>query len=145
MKRLLALVLSFISLSTFAAGSGAVEKFITFLPLGTYDGATDKNEKCHVVVEEVNFPKKDIQVTISNTNREIKKLIEENSQFGFKDYKREFVQTERKFLGDDEYNYVERIVRTVSAGDKKQYVVVSYSVAVNTKTNTEIAECVVDL
>lgn len=145
MKILLALVLTFVSLSSFAKSSGAVDKFTSFLPVGEYSGVNDQGVSCQVSVGEVNYPKKDIQVRVVVGNTDLTKLIEDGSEFGYKDYKREFVQTDRNQVGSDDVNYVERIVRTVSAGDKKQYVVVSYSVVMNTDRNDEAAECIVDL
>lgn len=142
MKFLLVLALSLVASNSFA---GAVEKFTSFVPVGAYIGSNENVGTCFVTVDEVNFPKKDIQVTVLVGNLELKKLIESGSHYGYKDFKKEFVQTERSLVSADESNYVERIIRTVSAGDKKQYVVVSYSTVVNRETHTETAECVIDL
>lgn len=142
MKILLVLALSLVTSNSFA---GAVETFTSFIPVGAYVGNNEDVGTCFVTVDEVNFPKKDIQVTVLVGNLGLKKLIESDSSYAHKDYKKEFIQTERKLVSADESNYVERIIRTVSAGDKKQYVVVSYSTVVNRERHTETAECVIDL
>lgn len=145
MKILVVLTLSFLCFSNFASAMSVVDKLTSYLPEGFYEGRNDQGEFCSVQVSAVNFPKKDIQVRVMTSKSDLTKLVEENSQAGYKDYKREFIQTETSVLGSDDTQYVERILRTVSAGDKKQYVVVSYSVVNNTDRQTEEASCVVDL
>lgn len=147
MKILLALVLSLSAVCAFAADLDvkATEKFTSYLPLGYYHGKNDQGEACMVYVAEVNYPKKDLQVRVVTESSDLTKLIEENSLFGYKDYKKEFVQTERSLIGADVYNYVERVVRTTIADTKKLYVVVGYSVVVNRSRDEEVAECIVDL
>lgn len=146
MKILLALVLSFAAVSAFADGVGstATEKITSYLPVGYYEGKNDQGANCTVLVSEVNYPDKDIQVRVMDGTLDLAKLIEENSAFGYKDYKKEFVQVERNLIGNDSYNYVERVLRTVLAGDRKLYVVVSYSLVINRNRDTQTAECVVN-
>ncbi len=150
MKFLLVLALTFASVSSYA--SNAVDKFTSYLPIGYYSGVNDQGTACTVSVAEVNYPKKDIQIRVVVGNSDLTKLIEEDSLYRSsycnkedRNCKREFVLTDRNLIGSDDMSYVESIIRTVSTGDKKQYVVVSYSVVVNTEANTEIAECIVDL
>lgn len=147
MKTLLVLVLILGSFSTFAfeGKTSAADKLTSYLPLGTYTGQTDDGVACGVYVSEANFPKKDIQVRVVSGKSDLTNLIEENSVYSYKDYKKEFIQTERSLIGVGETNYVERIIRTVNAGEGKQYVVVSYSVVLNRSRDTQTAECVVDL
>lgn len=128
----------------FDAKVEATNKLTTYLPVGFYIGKNDQGESCSVLVREVNFPKKDIQVTVYINSLTLTKLIEEDSEFAYKDYKKEFVQTERSLVGIDVYNYVERILRTVSVSSRKLYVVVSYSLVINRASNTQVAECVVN-
>lgn len=147
MKVLLALVLS---LGAFAINAGeleatATEKLTSYLPSGYYLGRNDQNEFCSVTVSEVNYPKKDVQVRVVAGAVDLTKLVEENSEFGYKDHKKEFIQTERSLVGVEVYNYVERIIRTVDAGEGKLYVLVSYSVVINRSSNTDVAECVINL
>lgn len=146
MKILLALVLSLglFSASADEAIPTATEKLASYLPVGYYSGKTDLGEKCNVFVTEVNYPKKDIQVRVISGDIDLTKLVAENSEFGYKDYKKEFVQTERSLIGVDVYNYVERILRTTIAGDNKLYVVVSYSVVINRSRDNQVAECVIN-
>ncbi len=141
MKFLLATAISFVSLSSFACG---VEQLASYLPVGTYSGVNDQGVACQVYVKEVNYPKKDLQVRVVAGGIDLSKLVQEGS-VGRCRGAREFDLTERSLVGSDDSNYVERIIRTVSAGDNKQYVVVSYSTIMNTDRNDQIAECVVDL
>lgn len=145
MKVLMALTLSFLCLSSFAKSVSAVDKLTSYLPVGFYEGRNDRGEFCSVLVTEVNFPKHDITVRVMNPKADLTKLVEENSLAGYKDYKREFVQTETNVIGSDETQYVERILRTVMTGSNKQYVVVSWSLVSNRDRQTETADCVVDV
>ena len=119
MKILLALVLSLGALSVFAVGPTAPEKLTSYLPLGSYLGQNDQGEGCQVFVSDVNYPKKDVQVTVMNNVSRLSKLIEEDSQFGYKDYKKEFIQSDRSLIGTDIYSYVERVIRTTVVKAKK--------------------------
>ncbi|RPJ75633.1 MAG: hypothetical protein EHM20_08625 [Alphaproteobacteria bacterium] len=145
MKILLAFVLSLLAINVWAYEGKleATQKLTSYLPVGFYAGENDHGESCSVLVNEVNFPKKDIQVSVIVDSLNLTKLIEEDSEFGFKDYKKEFVQTERSLVGVDVYNYIERILRTVQVGKDKLYVVVSYSTVINRSSNTRVAECVI--
>lgn len=145
MRIILAALLSLVVFSSLANAGDAVGRFTSYLPIGSYSGVNDQGVSCNVTVEEVNYPDKAISVRVVAGETDLSKLIEANSIFGYKDFKREFVQTSREQVGSDSTNYVERIVRTVSAGDHKQYVVVSYSTIMNTDRNDQIAECVVNL
>jgi hypothetical protein len=146
MKTFLFLIASLTTTSSFAVSSGAVEKFISFVPVGNYVGTRDSGEFCQVMIENVNFPKNDLQVKIINVDLELTKLIEEDSSFGYKDFKKEFIQTERTELNATGPYSVERIVRTVSSGAKKQYLTVSYAFIDNVGLKTaNAADCVIDL
>lgn len=145
MKVLLALALSFTCFSSIAKTISVVDKLTNYLPVGFYEGRNDQGEFCSVIVSEVNYPKKDVQVRVMTPKADLTKLVEENSEAFFKDYRREFIQTEISILGSDDSQYVERILRTASAGTTKQYVVVSWSIVSNRDRQTEEASCVVDL
>lgn len=146
MKILLALVLSLAALSAMAFESKptATEKFRTYLPVGYYFGQDDQGLDCRVSVSEVNFPKKDILVRVVSGKLDLAKLVEEDSEFYFRDYKKEFIQTERNQIGADASYYVERIVRTTIASDNRRYVVVAYTVVLNRGRENQVAECVVN-
>lgn len=146
MKVLLAFVLSLsaINVMAFEGKLEATDKLTSYLPVGLYAGKNDQGESCSVFVNEVNFPKRDIQVSVIVGSLNLTKLIEEGSEFGFKDYKKEFVQTERSLVGADVYNYVERILRTTAVSKNKLYVVVSYSLVINRDIDTQVAECVIN-
>lgn len=145
MKILLALVLSLGAFSAFSIEPTAPEKLTSYLPLGVHSGQNDLGEGCHVFVSEVNYPKKDIQVTAINDGLSLSKLIEEGSEFGYKDYKKEFVQTDRNLIGTDMHSYVERVIRTTTVKAKKLYVVVGYDVVINRDRDSKYVECVVNL
>ncbi len=145
MKVLVALTLSILCLNSYAKPVSVVDKLTSYLPVGLYEGRNDRGEFCSVLVSEVNFPKRDITVRVMNPKTDLTKLVEENSEAGYKDYKREFIQTETNLIGSDSSQYVERILRTVTAGANKQYVVVSWSIVSNRERQTETAECIVDL
>ncbi|MDO9183604.1 MAG: hypothetical protein Q7U04_14415 [Bacteriovorax sp.] len=147
MKILLALVLSLsaITLSAAVREPTASQKLLSYLPLGFHSGQNDLGEECSVFVNEVNYPKRDVQVSVMVKKTNLTKLIEEDSRFGYKDYKKEFVQTERSVIGTDSNSYVERILRTSIVDAKKLYVVVSYSVVVNRDRDVQVAECIVNL
>ena len=147
MKFIMALTLSFFCFNTYAQKRpvSVVDKLVSYLPVGFYEGRNDQGEFCSVSVSEVNYPKKDIQVRVMTPKADLTKLIEENSDAMWRDYKREFIQTETNVFGSDDTQYVERILRTVSAGDKKQYVVVSYSIVANRERQTEESSCIVDI
>jgi hypothetical protein len=145
MKILLALAMTLAAFNSFASGSSAADKLTSYLPIGNYTGSTDQGTACSVSVSQVNYPKKDIQVRVIEGNIDLTKLIVDGSEFGYKDYKREFIQTDHTVIGNDDVNYVERIIRTVNAGDNKQYVVVSFSAVFNTNADTQVAECIINL
>lgn len=144
MKVVLIFLVSMVSLNLWAVDTLAVDKFTTYLPIGLYVGVNDLGNACEVSVSEINFPKRDILVKITALGQGLAKVIEENSIFKFRDYKREFIQTDIEKFGADSTNYIERIVRTVRAESNKQYVAVSYSVVVNTSSETAAIDCVID-
>jgi hypothetical protein len=145
MKNLILCALTFASVSAFAQDMSAVAKFTKFIPIGKYSGTSDLGLSCTVSVNLANYPYQDILVSVTEGNSVNTKLIAVNSEFGYKDYKREFVQTEQTALGNDDSNYVERIIRTVLADNNKQYIVISYSTVINNETVTESSNCLIDL
>lgn len=145
MKRVIALALMMASFSTFANHMGSVDSLLSVLPQGTFNGKDDLGVACSVSVYEVNFPAKAIAVQVNKRNSKIMKVVSDGSDFRFVAYKKEFVQTERYYVDDTRTSYVERVVRTVLAGDKQQYVVVSNEVVVNRDRTVEAIDCVVDL
>ncbi|MBY0416194.1 MAG: hypothetical protein K2Q18_18620 [Bdellovibrionales bacterium] len=145
MKRLIACVLLLSSFSTFGYEQGAVDAFTAILPVGTYQGETEINTNCDVNVAEVNFPEKAITVTVNDNNNRLFKVIKEGSEFRLRAYKSEFIQTERFYVDDNRTSYVDRIVRTVNAGENRLYVVVANEATVNREVRQEAVECVVKL
>jgi hypothetical protein len=147
MKFLLALVISLSSFTVFSADSEttAPEVFKSLLPLGIYNGHNDNKEVCQVIVSEVNFPKKDIKVEVVTPNFSLTKLIDENSEAYYNMGTRKFVQTEHKAIASDEFNYIEKIIRTNAVGNSGLYVVLEHSFVVNRSRDTEISDCIISL
>lgn len=144
MKRFIAAAFLMTTFSAFGYGPSAVDTMLSILPLGTYTGTTDSGEACSVTVNEVNYPEKRIAVTVENNTNRVFKVIADGSEFAFKSYKSEFIQSERFYVNSDRSSYVDRIVRTVSAGDNRLYVVVANESTVNRDVSVEAAECVVN-
>ena len=145
MKILLALAICLTSFGSFAANTTAVDKLTAYLPIGSYSGKTDQGVACLVFVSEVNYPDNDIQVRVIEGSHDLTKLVAAGSEFSYKDFKKEFIQTERTLINDDDTTYVERIIRTVSAGNKRQYVVVAFNTVINTQSDNQVAECIINL
>lgn len=145
MKSLIATALLLASFSTFAAEEGSVDSFLSVLPMGTHTGTDDLGRACQVTVSEANFPAKSISVQAENDKLKIFKVINDGSEFLFRAYKKEFIQTDRYYVDATRNSYVERIVRTVLAGDNRLYVVVANEITVNRDRKVELVECVVNL
>lgn len=145
MKTLIAVALIIVSFSTFSNDLGSVDSLLSVIPAGVYAGTDDKGAACNVSVSEVNFPAKALSVTLSNDKAKIFKIINDGSEFLFKAYKQEFIQTERQFVDATRTSYIDRILRTVNAGDKRLYVVVANEITINRDRTVEAIECVVDL
>lgn len=145
MKSLIAMALLVASFSTFAGESGSVDSFLSVLPLGKHQGSDDRGQSCSVTVTEANFPAKDISVTVENNKSRIFKIINDGSEFLFRAYKKEFIQTDRYYVDSTRNSYVDRIIRTVIAGENSLYVVVANETTVNRERVVEMVECVVEL
>ena len=145
MKKLITLAIMITSFSTFANNMGSVDSFLSVLPLGTFKGVDDLGISCSVSVYEVNFPAKAIAVEVNKRNMKIMKVISEGSDFRYIAYKKEFVQMDKYFVDSTRSSYVERVIRTVLAGDKQQYVIVSNEIVVNRERTVNAVDCVVNL
>jgi sensor c-di-GMP phosphodiesterase-like protein len=144
MKTLIATALMIISISSFGAELGAVDSFLSVLPVGEYSGHDDKGVDCSVSVTEVNFPAKALLVTANNNEHKSFKVIKDGSEFLFRAYKQEFIQTDRYYVDASRNSFVEKIVRTVNAGINRLYVVVARETTVNRERTVEAVECVVN-
>lgn len=145
MKSLIATALLLTSFSTFALEAGSVDSLLSVLPLGVHQGQDDSAQDCTVSVSEVNFPAKALSVSLENSKSKIFKTINDGSEFLFRAYKQEFIQTDRYYVDSTRSSYVDRIIRTVNAGDKRLYVVVANETTVNRERFVEMIECVVNL
>jgi hypothetical protein len=145
MKILIAAVLMMGALSTFGAELGAVDAFESALPVGTYQGQDDQGVNCSVSVNEINSPVNTIVVTVSNNNNSVFKEIKDGSEFRYRDFKKEFIQTERTYVDATRNAFVDRIVRTTLADDNRLYVVTSNVFTNNRDVRSETVECVVGL
>lgn len=144
MKSLIASALMIMSISSFGAELGSVDSFLSVLPLGTYSGKNDQGVECSISVREVNYPDKTIVVVGSNAKSKVSKVIKDGSEFLFRAYKQEFIQTDRIYVDASRNSYVDKIVRTVNAGDNRLYVVVANETTVNRDRTVESVECVVN-
>lgn len=144
MKTLIAAALMIVSISSFGTELGSVDSFLSVLPVGSYLGHDDKGVECVVNVNEVNFPAKALLVSATNNKNKTTKVIKDGSEFVFRAYKQEFIQADRYYVDASRNAYVEKIVRTVNAGDNRLYVVVSSEVTINRDRNVETVECVVN-
>ncbi|MBC7430128.1 MAG: hypothetical protein H7336_16050 [Bacteriovorax sp.] len=145
MKALIAAVLMIVSVSTFSAEMGSVDSLLSVLPVGSYQGQDDAGNACNVIVNDVNYPAKALSITVSNNKSTIFKIINDGSEFLFRAYKKEFIQTERQYVDSTRSSYVDRIIRTVIGGDNTLYVVVANELTVNRDRTVESVECVIKL
>ena len=144
MKSLVAAALMISALSAFGSEMGSVDSFLSVLPIGSYYGKDDQGVSCSISVNESNFPEKSITVSASNNNNSIFKKIVDGSEFRLRAYKIEFIQTERSYVDASRGSYIDRIVRTTSAGDNRLYVVVGNVVTDNRDVRSESVECVIN-
>jgi len=145
MKNLLFLTLLFCSFRALSTEVGSVDSLLSVLPLGTHKGVNDAGESCLVTVNEVNYPSKEIMVVASNSRNRVFKKIMDGSEFVFRAYKKEFIQADRYYVDSTRTSYVDRVLRTVNAGEGKLYVVVANEVTISRDLAIEAVECVVDL
>jgi hypothetical protein len=143
MKKLITAALMMVSISSFGNELGSVDSFLSVLPLGNYSGRDDKGVMCSVLVSEVNFPAKALLITASSNQNTSFKVIKDGSEFAFRAYKQEFIQTDRYYIDASRNSYVEKIVRTVNAGKNRLYVVVARETTINREHTVEAVECVV--
>lgn len=144
MKTLIAAALMIVSISSFGSELGSVDSFLSVLPVGHYSGRDDKGVDCSVTVSEVNFPAKALLITATNDTGNSFKVIKDGSEFLFRAYKQEFIQTDRYYVDASRQSYVEKIVRTVNAGINRLYVVVARETTINRERTVEAIECVVN-
>ncbi len=144
MKSFITAALLLGSLSTFAA-EGAVDSFLSVLSYGVHTGVDDNGKACKVTVTEANFPSKSLAVLAENSELKVFKVINDESEFLFRAYKKEYIQTDRYYVDSTRNSFVDRVVRTVIAGERSLYVVVANEITVNRDRKVEMVECVVNL
>jgi hypothetical protein len=145
MKVLIAAVLMIVSFSTYSSEMGSVDSLLSVLPLGTYSGVDEEGNSCGVNVNAVNFPEKVLSVVVFNNKARIFKIINDGTVFQFREYKKEFIQSERQYVDSTRSTYVDRIIRTSIAGANTLYVVVANELTINRDRTVESVECVVKL
>jgi len=133
------LVLCLASSNTFAFSS-AVEALRAILPPGEYKGNALHGE-CSVKVEEVNFPKQDIKVTVTSDGVSLFKLVEENSVYAINVGRKFFLQSDRTLIGKNQEHYVERLVKTVTNRDDQLNVLVSEIYVIANGYEERTVEC----
>lgn len=143
MKKFIAIALMSFSLSAFAYVENAVDSLLQVLPFGTHKGVDDAGVACDVSVSEVNFPNKEIIIKVTKKTNSIFKNVSAESDFLFRAWKKEFIQTDRYYIDETRSAYVDRIIRTVDAGNSKLYVVVADEVTVNRESKVDSVDCVI--
>lgn len=143
MKSLVLIVILAICHNTFAQTMSAVEALSSVIKVGEYKGKNE-NGRCVVLVSEVNYPQKALAVKVSDKLNSVTKLVEEGSEFKL-GMRKEFIQTTTSSIDENEDSYVERIVRTVLAGENQLYVVTSYATVMNREINRTAVDCVINL
>lgn len=144
MKSAIAILSIVSSFSVFGMEPGSVDALLSVLPLGTHSGVNDSGEKCSVMVSEVNFPSKALSISAINANNRVFKKIMDGSEYLFRAYKQEFIQSDRYYVDSTRSAYVDRVIRTVNAGSGKLYVVIANEVTVNRDLAIEAVDCVIN-
>ncbi len=141
MKTIFIAVLIIISASVSAVEIGPVDSFLSVLPLGLYKGFDESGNQCSITVNEVNYPEKAILITGINLKNKVSKMIERDSVFLLKAYKKEFIQANRYYLDSSKNSYYEKIVRTLNAGENLLYIVTAVETNLNGKLKIDKIEC----
>lgn len=137
MKSLLTIVLTLCSFTVFSAERNAVDSLLSVLPEGTHSGSG-----CSVNVSVAEYPVRSVFVNVANDDKNIFKVVSENSEFMFREFKKEFIQTDYITIDDTRSSSLERIIRTVIVDDNQLYVVVAEAVIVNRDRREDAADCV---
>lgn len=147
MKSILALVLLMTTVFAYTAQASdapAASALLSILPVGQYYGVNDEGVNCSIIVNEGNFPDKVISVTAIDDKLKVFKIINENVDFLFRAHKAEFIQSERHYVSSDRTAYVDNILRTINADNRRLYVVVSQVRTVNRDVTNHTVECVIN-
>lgn len=140
MRSLLVLALTFCSFAVFGAERNAVDSLLSVLPVGTHSG-----EGCSVNVSVADYPVRSVYVNMSKNDHSIFKLVNEDDEFLFREYRKEFIQTDYITIDDTRSSKLERIIRTIIVDQKRLYVVVEEAVTVNRERRSDVIECVVTI
>ena len=145
MKTILIAALMLISASVYAVEKGPIDYFLSVLPLGQYIGFDESGNQCSVEVNEVNYPEKTILITGINLKNKVSKMIEKDSAFLLRAFRKEFIQTNRYYLANSKNSYYEKTVRTINAGEKLLYIVTALETNLNGKLQIDKVECKVTI
>ena len=140
MKVIVATLVLMLTTSNLFAFNGAVDAFTHILPPGEYKGNALHGE-CTVKVEEVNFPKQDIKITVSNNGLTLFKLVESNSVYAINVGRKFFLQSDRTHIGPNQQHYVERFVKTVMNREEQLNVMVSEIYVIANGYEEQTVEC----
>ena len=144
MKSLFSIIALLCTLSVFGMEPGSVDALLSVLPIGTHAGVNDSGEKCSVMVSEVNYPLKALSISALNANNRVFKQVMDGSEYLFRAHKQEFIQSDRYYVDSTRSAYVDRVIRTVNAGEGKLYVVIANEVTVNRDLAVEAVDCVIN-
>ena len=143
-------VLAFTLMSTLAQ-AGSVDAITSIIPVGIHPG-TNIGGECSVTVKRVNYPNKAVTVTVSDSNGEYTKLVDDGTDYqtcskhGCGNGKI-FLQIDRVNISNDGSSYTEKILRTAlsATNEGKLYVVVAERTVINRDFNEQAIECDIDL
>lgn len=117
----------------------AVEAFQMIIKPGIYYGKNDLNESCYASIEKDGA---DLIVTVLTDTSFASKVIFSRDEYAFRIHRNEFLQIERNYI--DDQSYIEKVVRTLTAGDRKLYIVASEQAVYGRESLSTQAECVVN-
>ena len=72
-------------------------------------------------------------------------MIEKDSAFLLRAFRKEFIQTNRYYLDNSKNSYYEKTVRTINAGEKLLYIVTALETNLNGKLQIDKVECKVTI
>ncbi len=135
---LLALSLSFNSPAQLVE-LNAVDAFQMIIKPGIYHGKNDLNENCHATIEKDGS---DLIITVLTETSYASKTIYARDEYAFRINRNEFLQIERNYI--DDQSYIEKVVRTLTAGNRKLYIVASEQSVYGHDSLSNQAECVIN-
>jgi len=141
MKNLLVITLTLCAFAAFGEERpNRVNQILSILPEGIHYGLN-----CSAKVTVAEYPVRSAFINLSKDNHSIFKIVTEDSDATFREYKKEFIQIEFATIDDTRSSMLERTIRTVMVDNSKIYVVVEEAITVNRDRRSDAIECVVEI